>query len=67
MKNVWRFLWMIAAFTCLSACSDVLDKRVDACLEFAGDNRAELEKVLSHYKDEPQKLQAAKFLIASRA
>lgn len=65
MKNVWCFLWMIAAFVCLSACSDVLDKRVDACLEFAGDNRAELEKVLSHYKDEPQKLQAAKFLIAN--
>ena len=32
-------------------------------LELAGKNRPELEKVLAHYKDEPLKLKAAKFLI----
>lgn len=32
-------------------------------LSLAGENRKELEKVLEHYKDEPQKLKAAEFLI----
>lgn len=32
-------------------------------LKSAGDNRAELEKVLRHYKDEPEKLAAAHYLI----
>lgn len=32
-------------------------------LDFAGANRAELESVLNHYKDDPEKLAAAEFLI----
>lgn len=32
-------------------------------MQVAGDNRPELEKVLSHYRDEPLKLRAARFLI----
>ena len=32
-------------------------------LKLAGSNRAELEKVLEHYKNEPLKLKAARFLI----
>ncbi len=40
------------------------DRRVERVLDFAGDNRAELEAVLEHYKDDPEKLHAARLLIA---
>ena len=45
----------------LSSCHNQLDN----ALEQAGDNRRELEKVLNHYKDDPDTLKygAAKFLI----
>ena len=46
-------------------CHNDLDKRIDNCLLFAGDNKVELEKFLFHYKDEPLKLRAAQFLIAN--
>lgn len=36
---------------------------LEQVLELAGKNRPELEKVLDHYKHEPLKLKAAKFLI----
>jgi len=39
------------------------DKRLQFALEFARENRPELEKVLTHYKDDPEKLMAARFLI----
>lgn len=47
-----------------SCCND-LGKRTEYCMQFARENRAELEKVLLYYKDEPQKLQAAHFLLAN--
>lgn len=34
-------------------------------LDLAGDNRIELEKVIEHYSNDPEKLRAAKFLIAN--
>ena len=40
------------------------DKRLEQALLFAGDNRNELEKVLSHYENNPEKLEAAHFLIS---
>ena len=43
----------------LLACETTLEETLD----FAGDNRPELEKVLCHYRDNPQKLSAAKFLL----
>ena len=43
----------------LFSCEDSMDK----ALRSAGDNRSELEKVLDHYKDDPEKLAAAMFLI----
>lgn len=50
-------------FTCmLAACSSV-DKRLENALAFAGDNRGELETVLTYYSSEPEKLEAARFLI----
>lgn len=39
------------------------DGKVERTLDFAGDNRSELEKVLCHYQDNPLKKCAAKFLI----
>lgn len=39
------------------------DSRLEYALEFAGANRPELEKVMDHYKDNPEKLAAARFLI----
>ena len=37
--------------------------RLDTALELAGENRAELEKVLAHYKNDKPKYRAARFLI----
>lgn len=41
------------------------DKNLDSAIQLAGDNRAELEKVLQHFKDDPDplKYKSAKFLI----
>lgn len=41
------------------------EQKVDLALKFAGDNRQELEKVLDHFKNDPDplKYKAAKFLI----
>lgn len=57
--NVILFIWMFLFL----ACSNYKDKRLAYALEFAGDNRVELEKVLDHYKEDPEKLTAARFLI----
>ena len=48
--------------TLLASCSRGHDALEDA-LRVAGDNRPELEAVLDHYKDNPEKLAAAEFLI----
>ena len=48
----------------LTACTNSLDRRVSSVLAFAGDNRSELEAVLDHYRDDPEKLYAARLLIA---
>lgn len=39
------------------------NQRLEQALQLAGDNRGELEKVLAHYADAPEKLAAARFLI----
>jgi len=54
------FLLMVALFV-VQAC----DKNIKHALDVAGENRAELEKVLEHFKDDPDplKYEAAKFLI----
>lgn len=53
---------ILLAIFCM-ACSSVDDKRLEQALQFAGENRGELEKVLSHYENNPEKLEAARFLI----
>ncbi len=49
----------IMGFSCISQQDDPLKR----ALSIAGDNRAELEKVLEHYKQDTLKLKAACFLI----
>ena len=43
------------------------DNVIEKTLERAGENRTELEKLLEHYKDNAEKLDAARFLIANMA
>ncbi|MCS2615481.1 transglutaminase domain-containing protein [Bacteroides fragilis] len=51
---------LLGAVVC---CSCTENKRLKYALEFAGENRGELEKVLEHYKDSGLKQDAARFLI----
>jgi hypothetical protein len=58
MKNhVLLFLLLITA-GCTKSPS-----MLEQALQLSGDNRAELEKVLNHYENEPLKLKAAQFLV----
>lgn len=54
---------IILILGCLLAGSCVKNERLQYALAFAGDNRAELEKVLEHYRDSGLKYDAACFLI----
>lgn len=47
--------------SCVSRPSE--EGMLERSLEFAGDNRSELEAVLEHYKGDKEKLEAAKFLV----
>lgn len=52
--------------TVLTACDDKsVDHDIRIALETAGENRKELESVLDHYKNDAEKLAAARFLIAN--
>lgn len=61
---IWKY-FTIALCLLLCGCAGELtpDDYLEQALELAGDNRSELEAVLDHYKDEPEKLRAARFLI----
>lgn len=50
----------LACTSCLTACHK---KSTEAAMKQAGDNRHELEAVLEHYRKEPLKKRAARFLI----
>lgn len=60
MKNYLFFLLLMLTCSCGK---DKDERRLTFALDFAGDNRKELEIVLDHYKDDSLKLAAAKFLI----
>ena len=62
IKRIFCLAGLCAAL--LAACTPSLDRRVDTVLDQAGDNRGELEAVLDHYRDDPEKLHAARLLIA---
>ena len=56
----YLFLFILAIF--IHSCKNK-DSELEAALQFADNNRRELEKVLLHYENEPLKLEAARFLI----
>ena len=61
-------LTVVISIVLLAGCRDGgngSDSRIDIALRLVGDNRAELEKVLDHYRDDSEKLRAARFLIAN--
>ncbi len=47
------------------SCTSDTAYNVKEAMQLAGENREELELVLNHYSDDPEKLEAAKFLIAN--
>jgi hypothetical protein len=57
-KHLFQVLYITTAIL-FCGCNNYVEK----ALKYAGDNRPELEAVLDHYKDNPEKLAAAKFLI----
>lgn len=65
MKRIGYILLMVVSSALLASCSSVEDKRLDICLQAADGNARELEKVLEHYAEEPEKLKAARFLISN--
>lgn len=56
-----RFFSFVLTSISLAACTT--QSPLEYALDFAGANRSELESVLDHYKDDPEKLAAATFLI----
>ena len=65
MRYLFNYIIVCLCTVMLFACSTTLEKRVERGLEYAGDNRKELDKVLQHYSNDPEKLKAAQFLIAN--
>ena len=62
-KSAWNRLTCLGMLLgmLLGACRN--DMRLEYALQAAGENRAELERVLAYYEDEPEKRKAARFLI----
>lgn len=58
-----KCMGIMVTISCLCMIFLSCDDPLEDALRLAGDNRHELEMVLEHYKDEPQKLAAARFLI----
>ena len=62
-KKTIILLWLVTAYSCSNYSS-----RLKAVLDYSGTNRAELEKVLDHYSQDPAdslKLKASIFLIVN--
>lgn len=57
------FLLCLFVSLLLESCVSENERRLEETLVFAGDNRAELEKVLFHYQHDSLKLEAARFLL----
>lgn len=45
----------ILSIICISACTSLEKRQLETALEFAGDNRAELEKVIIYYREQGDK------------
>ncbi len=63
-KNSYPFICLLIIGLFLS-CQSERDKRLHRALISAGENRVELEKVLSYYKEDTLKRKAAEYLIAN--
>lgn len=59
METLMKTLCILACSLSCTSCHSTLEQ----ALQSAGNNRSELEKVLSHYSGCPEKLEAARFLI----
>ncbi|MCQ2974402.1 MAG: hypothetical protein MJ211_06275 [Bacteroidales bacterium] len=57
-----KFLIIPILALCCQSCVNTI-KPLEFALEQAGENRSELEAVLKHYENDPEKLKAAEFLI----
>lgn len=57
MKQTTVYILLLLLTACQSK------DRLDMALEYAGDNRKELEKVLEHYRGDEMKYRAARLLI----
>ena len=55
-----KFIYLFISSFLFISCQP---NRLDIALELAGENRAEMEKVLAHYEDDEEGYQAARFLI----
>ena len=56
-------LGAICVWGVLCSCSDKVERQMEKALEMVGTNRAELEKVMGHYRGDSLKLRAVRFLI----
>jgi hypothetical protein len=56
------FIFIFIFYSCVRKANSL-----EYALEAAGDNRSQLEAVLKHFKNEPEKLEAARFLIENMA
>lgn len=61
MKNTAKYFAIIGSFIIILA--GCCNNNLNQALELAGNNRSQLETVLEHYDNEPEKLKAAQFLI----
>lgn len=62
---IFVFETIILSSSCSSFMVDKQEEYLEDALEMAGDNRYELEKVLNHYSDNPERLKAAQWLISN--
>ena len=64
-KSILCLLASMTAASCGSLNDTQEEKYLRQALEMAGENRAELEKVLARYADDPERLDAARWLISN--
>ncbi|WP_259330188.1 hypothetical protein [Bacteroides cellulosilyticus] len=64
---MWLYNYLCVVIVCctLLSCTGNLQEGVQYALQQAGENRGELSKILKYYQNQPEKLKAARFLIAN--
>lgn len=64
--KLYIYIYVLTFLASMSSCNEKLhDDMLERALAVAGNNRAEMEYVLSHYANDSLKLAAAKFLIGN--